>query len=142
MLLRDVRTWVLAVLVAAAAAGCTSSDDDPAPPVGPAVGGSWVGHYFDRGGSRQDTPITATIRQDGDAIMIRTSLVGVGANLTGTIDAAGDMRLTDAFDGEIWTTHYRPATTNFVQIADFLRQPEPEDQGATPIQIIELTRPS
>jgi hypothetical protein len=123
-----------------AGAGCNGSGGDDAPPIGPDIRGAWSGRYFARNANRPETALTATIRQDGEAVMIHTSLVGIGANLTGTIQPNGDISLIDAFDGEIWTTHYRPATTNSIQIADFLRTPEPEDEGTTPIQLIELRR--
>lgn len=136
-----IQPWGLALLLvlAGTGAGCNKGGDSQ-PPVGPSIGGDWTGRYFARYANRPEVALTATIRQDGEAIMIRTSLVGVGAHFTGTIDPSGDMTLTDAFDAEIWTTRYRPATSNFVQIADFLRAPEPEDLGETPIQIIELRR--
>lgn len=117
----------------------TTPTDPPSSGSIPKIAGAWRGTYYTRGyGLEQPgVSISAQIRQDGDAVIINTTLTGVGANLTGTIDSDGDMRLTDAYDGEIWTTHYRPATPSFIQIADFLRPPELGDLE-TPIQIMDL----
>lgn len=130
---------LLLITVAAITLGCDSGGSDAAPPVGPDIRGSWSGRYYIRGASdAREQAITATISQDGDAIILKTSLTGVGADLTGTIDAHGDMTLTDAWDAEIWTTYFQPVNSNFVQVADFTSVPQPGE--STPLQIIELSR--
>ena len=116
--------------------GCGGGGGSSDPPVGPDLRGEWVGVFLGNG-PRQ--ALTATILQDGDAIMIRTSLTGIGANLSGTSSTDGSLSLTDAFDGEIWSTFSSKASATRVQIQDFLRSPAPDDPNA-PLQTIELTR--
>ena len=104
------------------------------------LSGSWRGSYsvlgdLDPGG----VPITASVQQSGDAITIRTSLSTVGANLSGSIDSDNCIRLTDAFDGEVWTTHFQKATDNHIQIADFIRPPSAEEPDP-PTNVIDLRR--
>jgi len=108
-------------------------------PVGPNLNGRWTGTYTVMGDGRSDsTSLTATIRHTGTSVFLTTSLVGIGASFTGTINAAGDMYLTDAFDGETWTTHFGPATTASVRIADFAEHPTLGEE--TPLEVIDLTR--
>ena len=85
------------------------------------------------------TELTATIVHDGDAIMIKTSLAGPGARLTGTMTEDGCLSLLDAFDGEIWTTYFEKATTDNVEIADFLTPPN-AGEDLPPLQVIDLVR--
>jgi hypothetical protein len=104
------------------------------------LSGSWSGSAsvlgdLDPGG----TQITATVQQSGDAITIRTSLTTIGANFSGSVDSDGCIRLTDAFDGETWTTHFQKATDNHIQIADFLRPPSSEEP-LPPTSVIDLRR--
>ena len=119
--------------------GCGGGDGDGGPPVGPDLNGAWTGNfYIQNGGGDDNEAVTATIRHIGDAVIIQTSRTGIAANLTGTISADGSLRLTDAFDGEIWTSFYRDATASRVQVADFVRPPEINDPN--PIRILDLRR--
>lgn len=104
------------------------------------LSGSWRGSAsvlgdLDSGG----VSITAFVQQSGDAITIRTSLSTLGANLSGSIDSDNCIRLTDAYDGEVWTTHFQKATDNHIQIADFLRPPSAEEPDP-PTSVIDLRR--
>ena len=119
--------------------GCGGSDGDSAPPVGPNLNGAWTGRFFVMNGGGDDNElVTATIGHNGDAVAIRTSRTGIAANLTGTITPDGSLRLTDAFDGETWTSYFRKATSNRVEIADFVHPPELNDPN--PIRILDLRR--
>lgn len=109
--------------------------------VGPNLNGKWEGTFTVIGdGLNDSTPLTATIRHTGNSVYVKTSLVGIGANLTGTINAVGDMYLTDAYDGETWTTHFGPASSTSVRIADFAEDPSLSDDPA--IEVIDLVRAS
>lgn len=111
-----------------------------AAPVGPSIaGGNWAGVYFVEGRSGVEE-IKASISQNGDVVKISTTKAeGVGRLFTGSIDASGDMALTDAYDGELWTTYRIPAAENFIEIDDFTRRPSPSDPSP-PLQIIQLSR--
>jgi hypothetical protein len=115
-------------------------DETPAKPAAvPRIGGKWTGSFFvtDKAGS---TPLKATIRQSNDAIVITTNLAEPpGQMFSGGITTSGKMTLTDAFDGEIWTTFFGPATTDFVKIADFVERPQ-TNSVAPPLFVIELRR--
>ena len=77
------------------------------------------------------------------------ALFTMGKKEPGPTDAAGlekDMqlyieirqKLLDPYDGELWTTYFRAATTSRVEICDFLYD---DDLGASsPLQIIDLTK--
>ena len=104
------------------------------------LGGKWTGSASvlgdnDAGGFA----ITATVTQKGNAITIRTSLPTLGANFSGMIEEDGNLRLTDAFDGETWTTHFQKPTNNRIQIADFVRPPSFENPDP-PTNVIDLSR--
>lgn len=108
-------------------------------PVGPDIRGKWSGEFYT---IRLEPPrrqtVTAEIRQDGDAVVVKTSRTGTAANLTGTINAAGRMTMTDAADGETWTTYFGPATASRVRLADFLYD---DDLGAdSPMYVLDLKR--
>ena len=126
-------------LAACFATGCNGGGDDADPPVGPNLNGRWTGRYYSAQSSdTREFPMTATIRHDGSAIRIQTSLTGVGATLSGTIEPNGEMSLIDPYDGEIWTTYFEPASTERVRVADFLYD---DDLGArSPLQVIDLRR--
>jgi len=103
------------------------------------IRGSWSGSFF-RTDVLGSTPVNATISQDKDALSIRTDLPpGLANSFTGTITAGGDIRLTDGYDGETWTTYYGPATADFIKIADFIVPPSTENPHP-PLHIIELRR--
>ena len=109
--------------------GCSddNEDDNRAPPVGPNIHGSWLGTFTTDGKPENTQNISATIRQDGDAIMLQTSLEGLGQSLTGTIKESGRMTMIDAFDAEIWTTYQKAATVTDIELDDFTRAPTAED---------------
>jgi len=103
----------------------------------PDIRGSWSGSFF-RTDVLGSTPVKATIGQDKDALSIRTDLLpGVGKSFTGTITTAGEMSLTDGYDGESWTSYFGAARTNYIKIADFITPPTIEDPHP-PLHIIEL----
>jgi len=107
----------------------------------PKIQGTWTGVYVVYGGTNaQDGQgLTANVQQDGDAVAITTTLPAAGRFLTGSIKPNGDMRLTDALDGELWTTHFGPATANSMRIADFLMPPSAAMPNP-PIAVLELSR--
>ncbi|MDF3128004.1 hypothetical protein P0Y35_02225 [Kiritimatiellaeota bacterium B1221] len=107
----------------------------------PQVKGAWTGHYVVYGGSGafDGQPVTAKIKQGGDAVVINTNLPTIGRMLTGTINSHGEMTLTDAYDGEVWTTLYGSATSDLIRIADFLVAPSVENPDP-PIAVIELRK--
>ena len=106
----------------------------------PRISGQWSGSFFQTNASGSEA-ITATIRQNRDAIVIETSKAEPpGQRFTGGIDANGDLTMTDASDGETWTTYFGPVTTNFVKIADFISRPDPLSSNSPPLVVIELRR--
>ncbi len=107
----------------------------------PNIKGTWTGQYVVYGGTDayDGQAVTAKIKQDKDAVVITTNLPVTGRFLTGTIKSDGDMTLTDAYDGELWTTHFEPATTTSMRIADFLTAPSVENPDP-PIGVIELSK--
>lgn len=128
----------LVVGLVAAGLGCDDGDSRDTP-VGPDLQGEWGGRYFvERSSDSREETITATVSHRGNAIVIKTSKTGAGATFTGTIDADGDMTLTDANDGETWTTYFGPARSNAFRIADFLF--DSDLGGSSPLQVIDLRR--
>jgi hypothetical protein len=128
---------LLAVAIAVCLAGCNDSDDGSSSPVGPSIAGTWSGVYRVEGGN--SIAITASVSQDGDAVGIATSKPGPpGRRLTGTITPEGEMTMTDADDGEIWST-FGAVTETHIRIGDFIRQPTARDRDV-PLKIIELER--
>jgi hypothetical protein len=120
--------------------GATDGTNTTPTPTVPKVGGNWSGAYYLMNNVPDDDPIplTARIRQDGKSLFITTTKEGIGHSLTGTIDTSGDIRATDAFDGELWTTHFGPATANAIRLADFLYPDQLTEDS--PFQIIDLHR--
>lgn len=133
------RILLAAIFVTGCIAGCGGEDDGPEP-VGPSVGGkNWSGTYF-RSDDRAREQITATVSQKGDALVITTThSQPEGQRLTGTISPEGKMSLTDAHDGETWTTFYGPASANYIKLADFVERPEP-GEPRPPLNVIEIRR--
>ena len=129
------------VSVAALLEGCGGGGGGGGPSViGPNLNGSWAGDFFITDGSI-DRTLTAEIEHSGTNITIRTSrTAGTAVLLTGWIDDEGNMQLTDAFDGETWTTIDGPATTNHVLIEDFVEAPPPGHGWETDRYAIELVR--
>lgn len=104
-------------------------------------GNNWSGFFLNtETGTRES--LTATVTQDGDAVTITTTKDFPPAQMfTGTISSNSTLRLTDASDGEVWSTHFGPATNNFIKVADFLEAPMgADDPTLFPLAILELSR--
>lgn len=126
----------MVALLTACNLGSSSSDRNP---IGPDLDGEWSGEfYIMRAQNPRRQAITATIRHEGDAVILKTSKTGIGANLTGTIDEDGNMLMIDALDGEDWTTYFGPATENWLRLADFIWDPLLGAQS--PLAVIDLRR--
>ncbi len=82
--------------------------------------------------------ITATITQSGDEITIDTSLSGLGSYFTGNIQSGGFLWLTDASDGETWTTIEGAASSSYIVIQDYVTDPDDPDELL--LNTIELSR--
>lgn len=109
-------------------------------PIVPQIAGNWKGSFYlyeyDRdknladtakGARRNLTSITAVVTQnekDHALVTLVTSRSGRGHRLTGRIEPDGGMTMTDAYDGEIWTTHRRKATAQMVELNDFVYEEE------------------
>jgi len=129
---------LLAAATVLAVIGCDDGGSRAAP-VGVDIHGQWGGVYYVEGGSR--VSITASVSQDGDAIVIKTDKAEPpGQSLTGTIDENGDIVLTDAYDAEVWTD-YGTVTTTRLRVSDYERSPYiGEDPGDVPRKVIDLSR--
>lgn len=131
--------WFAALVAAAMLNGCREGDagagnrglstrSDPNAPAataasaGVSIAGRWKGTFFDPVANTTQG-IRANISQDGDQVTIDTTLPDIGSYLTGTIRPNGHIRLTDAWDGETWTTHAGPATPSHMIIQDYVRDP-------------------
>ena len=119
--------------------GCDNGGSSGPPPIGPDLRGRWGGAYYqtNRGGQLS---LTATVRQDGDAVTITTSKTGgTAVLLTGTTDERGHLDMTDGFDGQEWTSFFGPASTNHIKLADYVETPSLEDPDP-PLYVLDLTR--
>lgn len=101
-------------------------------PYAPEIAGEWTGVYYLREIGRTtrhlEESITATIYQDAEdhrKVAILTSRTTTAHLLRGTIDARGFMKLVDPYDNEIWTTHYKNATNDFIELNDIIYEDEP-----------------
>lgn len=103
-------------------------------PVGSDLRGKWSGYYKS---PDQRVNLTATIKQEGNALTIETTKEGVGHLLTGTIDDDSYVFLTDAFDGETWTS-YGEVSHDYLRIRDYFY--DPELRRDSPEQDIYLSR--
>jgi hypothetical protein len=111
--------------------------EDKTDPVGADIAGEWSGYYEnDDTGDREN--ITATVSQDGDAVTITTSKTGTGHHLTGTITVEADLRMTDSYDGQTWTSQ-KSATSTSLEVGDYTSRPEP-GPDKPPLQFIQLYR--
>jgi len=129
---------LVAALVGGLLLGCERDSGGGSSQVGPAIGGSWAGVYYETDNPGGTIALTATVTHDGDAVTIQTSKSGIGALLTGTIDQDGDLVLTDAFDSETWSTFYGPATASKLVVADYLWN---TNLGSlSPLAVIDLER--
>lgn len=138
---RELLGRIAACGAALALLGCDGDGEDRAPPVGADIAGRWSGVYYVEGHTR--IPITAKIAQDGDAVRIVTSKKNPpGQRFTGRIDEEGLLTLTDASDGQTWTS-LAPATHDHVIIGDYIRRPTAEDRlegHDVPMRVIDLER--
>jgi len=143
---RDISLAACVAVALAMAAACEdpyaidSRDSYSGPPV-PDIAGEWSGYHYVRRGGRNvgQAPVTATIFQneaDRTRVTVVTSLRGTGQFFSGTIDSDGYMWMIDAYDGEIWTTHYRKATSDLVEMDDYLM----DDHVITAVNVIYLDR--
>lgn len=120
---------LVAIGAMALGGGSGSSSDsgtNPLPPttpiVGPDLNGNWAG-FLDIKNTEAEgyQNITATIVQSGSSVQIATSSTLLyGRLFTGRIDSRGDMIMYDSITGETWTTHYSKATTNNVDLYDYV----------------------
>ena len=115
--------------------GGGSGNSGPAP-VGPHVGGRWSGEYRNDD-TGESISLTAEIDQEGNQIFITTSKTGVGHYLSGTIDQDGYIRVTDAYDGQIWTSGGTITSTSLT-IDDYTHRPTIDNDPA--LQLIVLSR--
>jgi hypothetical protein len=146
--------WFAALVATAMLSGCREGDAGagnrglsarsdpnapaaPAAPTGVSIAGRWKGTFFDPVANTTQG-IRASISQDGDQVTIDTTLPDVGSFLTGTIRPNGHIRLTDAWDGETWTTHAGPATSSHIIIQDYVRDPTTGSMNL--LNTIDLTR--
>lgn len=136
--MRHTTMVALLVFVLHLSSGCNEGSSS-SPPIGPDLRGTWGGVYYRTDGGPR-TPLTAKVRQDGDGIFISTDRTNgpTGRKLTGTMTPDGRMFLTDAYDGELWSTHYGPARTNQFRIADYVHPPHIQENN--PLYVIELRR--
>ncbi|MBU1909175.1 MAG: hypothetical protein KJ726_03930 [Verrucomicrobia bacterium] len=119
--------------------GCEGTNDKGPPPVGPDIRGRWSGVYY-RTDSSGRTSLTASIQQEGEAVTITTDKEeGRAGLLTGTIYENGDLDMTDAFDGQEWTSFFGPVTETHILLADYVSTPSPEEPEP-PLYILDLTR--
>ena len=115
--------------------------DKGSPGVGQSVAGkNWTGSLYATDGTNRRA-LKATITQNRDAIVITTDLPGSGIarKLTGTFDKSGKIRVTDAFDGEIWSTFFGPAHGNYIKLADYETRPV-AGNGIDDFYILEISR--
>ena len=119
--------------------GCDEMNNEGPDPIGPDLRGRWSGAYF-RTDSSGQTPLNATVQQEGDAITISTDKPeGTARLMTGTIYENGELDMIDAYDGQEWTSFFGPATTTHIILADYARHPSPEDPDP-PLYVVDLTR--
>jgi hypothetical protein len=101
-------------------AGCGGGDGDGGgEPTFLDLSGDWSGRYV---GPDGDQDLEATITQEQDALTITTSLEGIGHSFAGSIDTNNEILLTDAFDGETWSSYGIVATNSFL-VRDYLFDP-------------------
>ena len=93
------------------------------PVVGPSIYGSnWVGFLDLKNTQAQGYQnVTATIIQNGSAVQITTSSTLLyGRLFNGKINGSGYMKMYDSVTGEDWTTHRRNASTNQIELLDYV----------------------
>jgi len=119
--------------------GC-NDDDGRARPVGADIHGKWSGVFYQTDSPGSSVSIRASISQDGDAIVMKTDKsTPPGQRFTGTITASASLTLTDASDGETWTSYGTRAQSDYVAISDFVHHPTAEERQPSR-NVIELSR--
>ena len=101
--------------------GGQTEPDEPRPQVvGPDLNGDdWKGYYKSVQGHY--VALTASIDHVGNEVTIQTSKQsGVASTLVGKINSVGQMTMYDLYDNQDWTTLYGPASTNSINLADFV----------------------
>ena len=115
--------------IALGGGGGSSSETgtDPLPPttsvVGPNLNGTnWAG-FLDLKNTQATgyQNIAATIVHSGTSVQITTtSTLLYGRMFNGRINSRGDMTMYDSITGEDWTTHYSKASSNSVDLYDYV----------------------
>jgi hypothetical protein len=110
--------------------GSSSSGSQPPPTeepltpvVGPNINGvDWVGSLEIKDTRAQGFQnIAATVVQNGAAVQIVTSsTLEYGHMFSGRISNNGFMLIYDSITGEDWTTHYKNASANSIDLYDFV----------------------
>jgi len=101
----------------------TTPKDENAPdsePVGPDIrGGDWSGYLDLVHGVKEN--VTSSISQNGTHVVITTSSSQeYGRKFVGNINDSGSIRVYDQKTGELWTTHYGPASDNTIDLYDYV----------------------
>lgn len=127
------------VCVIALMSGCDGGGGGSSSPAPVGIEGSWSGSYENE--ETGDTAsISATVDQDGSSVIIKTSKGGPpGQSFSGSMDGNGNLTMTDAADGEVWTSYY-PATANRILITDYVYHPEAGETNDVPRKIVDLRR--
>ncbi len=107
-------------------------------------GSEWSGYYSIVDGNDNllsgKTPVTATVNQDesGNVTISISNKQCPGRNSfsRGNINESGYIKIYDDCDGELWTTHWRTATSTSIQLLDYI---PPLDYNK--LAKLELTRP-
>jgi hypothetical protein len=103
------------------------------------IAGSWSGSYENEE-TGEHVSISATVDQDGSGVVIKTTKGNPpGQSLSGSMDGDANLTMTDAGDGEVWTS-YTPTTASRIVITDFTYQPQARDTNDVPRKIIDLRR--
>ena len=113
--------------------------------VGPAIAGKWWGSVYTAdevtGAHSIARPLTAEITQVGNHVTIVTSLTQPRPQrLDGTMNADGNMLLYDEIN-EDWSTHWGPATTTQMTLADYIYPPT-DAEHHPPLLVVKLQRAS
>lgn len=141
MKMPPLRALIVPALLALLCA-CNDGGEDPGGSgVGQSVSGkNWSGFFYATDGSGR-VAVTATITQNKEAITITTSRPSgaIAHLLTGTMKSNGRILVTDAADGELWSTFFGPAHGNYIKLADYEVRPVPGN-GKDDFYILELSR--
>ncbi len=114
----------------------TQAESDSPPDI---AGLDWSG-YFKITGDPQKEFLDASIEQEVFSVHLVTTKSDLGHYFFGSINSAGDMYMHDVETGEIWTTHFGPATSTEIGLYDYVELPS-EDDPDPPYYKIKITRP-